>query len=81
MKSRTRVSEIHFYEWSISRWVTSTAHDELDALGRGVYREMIDACYAQGSVTADHLQAYLEEFTFRFNRRTSTSRGLVVASW
>jgi hypothetical protein len=23
------------------------------------------------------LQAYLEEFTFRFNRRTSRSRGLV----
>jgi hypothetical protein len=31
----------------------------------------------QGSVTSDHLKAYLEEFTFRFNRRTSASRGLV----
>lgn len=31
----------------------------------------------QGSVTPDHLQAYLEEFTFRFNRRASASRGLV----
>ena len=31
----------------------------------------------QGSITPDHLQAYLEEFTFRFNRRTSRSRGLV----
>jgi transposase-like protein len=31
----------------------------------------------QGSVTPDHLQSYLEEFTFRFNRRTSASRGLV----
>jgi len=31
----------------------------------------------QGSVTQEHLQAYLEEFTFRFNRRTSRSRGLV----
>ena len=31
----------------------------------------------QGSVTKDHLQSYLEEFTFRFNRRTSRSRGLV----
>jgi len=28
-------------------------------------------------VTPDHLQGYLEEFTFRFNRRTSRSRGLV----
>ncbi|MDA8385187.1 MAG: IS1595 family transposase [Actinomycetota bacterium] len=31
----------------------------------------------QGSVDPVHLQAYLEEFTFRFNRRTSRSRGLV----
>lgn len=31
----------------------------------------------QGSVTPAHLQSYLEEFTFRFNRRTSRSRGLV----
>lgn len=31
----------------------------------------------QGSVGRGHLQSYLEEFTFRFNRRTSRSRGLV----
>lgn len=31
----------------------------------------------QGSVVPDHLQSYLEEFTFRFNRRNSRSRGLV----
>ena len=31
----------------------------------------------QGSVSDEHLQSYLEEFTFRFNRRTSGSRGLV----
>jgi transposase-like protein len=31
----------------------------------------------QGSFDSEHLQAYLEEFTFRFNRRTSRSRGLV----
>ena len=31
----------------------------------------------QGSIMPEHLQAYLEEFTFRFNRRTSKSRGLV----
>jgi len=31
----------------------------------------------QGSVVPDHMQSYLEEFTFRFNRRTSRSRGLV----
>jgi len=31
----------------------------------------------QGSVLSNHLQSYLEGFTFRFNRRTSRSRGLV----
>ena len=31
----------------------------------------------QGSVVPEHLQSYIEEFTFRFNRRTSKSRGLV----
>jgi len=31
----------------------------------------------QGGVQASHLDYYLEEFTFRFNRRTSHSRGLL----
>jgi transposase-like protein len=31
----------------------------------------------QGSVDEAHLQAYLDEFVFRFNRRSSRSRGLV----
>ena len=31
----------------------------------------------QGAVRADHLQTYLDEFVFRFNRRTSVSRGLL----
>ena len=29
----------------------------------------------QGAFSSEHLQSYLEEFTFRFNRRTSSSRG------
>jgi hypothetical protein len=31
----------------------------------------------QGSVVPEHLQSYLEEFTFRFNRRNSKNRGIV----
>ncbi|GAG81267.1 unnamed protein product, partial [marine sediment metagenome] len=31
----------------------------------------------QGSFVSAHLQSYLEEFTFRFNRRTSSSAGLI----
>jgi hypothetical protein len=31
----------------------------------------------QGAVQHSHLDYYLDEFTFRFNRRTSKSRGLL----
>jgi hypothetical protein len=31
----------------------------------------------QGGLTRQHLDAYLDEFTFRFNRRASRNRGLV----
>ncbi len=31
----------------------------------------------QGAISAQHLQYYLDEYTFRFNRRTSRSRGLL----
>ena len=31
----------------------------------------------QGNIGKDHLQDYLNEFVFRFNRRTSRSRGLL----
>ena len=32
-------------------------------------------CTHQGAVSHEHLEYYLDEFTFRFNRRTSTHRG------
>jgi hypothetical protein len=31
----------------------------------------------QASIVPEHLQSYLEEFSFRFIRRTSNARGLV----
>ena len=31
----------------------------------------------QGAVRSDHLQWYLDEFVFRFNRRSAVSRGLL----
>lgn len=30
-----------------------------------------------GAFSNDHLNYYLDEYTFRFNRRSSTSRGLL----
>ncbi len=31
----------------------------------------------QGAVDSAHLPSYLDEFVFRFNRRTSNSRGML----
>ena len=35
----------------------------------------------QGAVAAAHLDYYLDELTFRFNRRTSSSRGWLFQRW
>ena len=50
---RDRVAEIHFYEWRVGAWLSSEAHDRLDATGRGIYRELLDHCYTQGKVPDD----------------------------
>jgi len=34
-----------------------------------------------GAVTHEHLDYYLDEFTFRFNRRRSASRGKLFSAW
>ncbi len=53
-----------------------------DELLPGVHRvfsllKRVLASTYQGAVSPEHLQAYLDEFAFRFNRRTSTQRGLL----
>src|SRR4051794_2680374 len=50
---KDRVPELHFYEWRISAWATSETRDRLDATGRGVYRELLDHCYAKGEFPDD----------------------------
>lgn len=54
------------------------AHEALPAVHRvfALVKRMIEGTY-QGSGSAGHLQEYLDEFVFRFNRRRSKSRGLV----
>lgn len=54
------------------------AHHSLPAVHRlfASVKRMLDGTY-QGSGTAEHLPEYLDEFVFRFNRRNSSSRGLV----
>lgn len=51
--TRQRASEITYYEWSTSRWFGSTTRALLDAKGRGIFREMIDLCFATGGMPKD----------------------------
>lgn len=50
---RDRRVSLHYYEWDVARWSTSQTRDVLDATGRGIYRELLDRCYIQGSIPAD----------------------------
>lgn len=54
------------------------AHISLPAVHRlfALVKRMIEGTY-QGSGSVGHLQEYLDEFVFRFNRRHSAHRGLV----
>ena len=38
---------------------------------------LLDRWWLGGAIDADHLDYYLDEFTFRFNRRRSQARGLL----
>ncbi len=54
------------------------AHEMLPAVHRlfALVKRMIEGTY-QGAGTTAHLQEYLDEFVFRFNRRHSKQRGMV----
>ncbi len=75
-------SDLHKYGYIHQQTVLSDSGDPAHVAMPGVHRiasllkRWILGTH-QGSVTPEHLQSYLEEFTFRFNRRTSRSRGLV----
>ena len=54
------------------------AHELLPAVHRvaSLVKRWIDATH-QGGIQAEHLPAYLDEFTFRFNRRRSRAPGML----
>lgn len=52
-RADSKIPELHYYDWSLTRWFTSDTHDILDATGRGIYRELLDRCYAQGRIPSD----------------------------
>jgi hypothetical protein len=45
--------DVTYYEWSVIRWLASDTRAMLDPAGRGIYREIIDLCYTQGSIPKD----------------------------
>lgn len=75
-------NDVSTFEFEHQRTILSSSDDQVHVSMPGVHRvasllkRWILGTH-QGSVSAEHLQSYLEEFTFRFNRRTSFSRGLV----
>lgn len=53
MRRKQRIPDIHFYEWSVIRWLGSDTRALLDPAGRGIFRELLDLCYTQGSIPRD----------------------------
>jgi len=53
VRRQDRIPEVYFYEWSVNRWRTSETRAILSLAGRGLYRELLDLCYAQGSISSD----------------------------
>ena len=54
------------------------AHVSLPGVHRlfSLTKRVLDGTH-QGSAQPEHLQAYLDEFVFRFDRRTSHKRGML----
>ncbi len=44
---------VHAYQWFISDWMQSEKVASMSLQERGLYRELLDLCYAQGSLSAD----------------------------
>ncbi len=53
MKHQDRPPEVYYYEWSVNRWRASETRALLNSAGRGIYREILDLCYVQGSIPKD----------------------------
>lgn len=75
-------NELKYLEYNHETTVVSHSDDQAHVSMPGVHRiaSLLKRWMLgthQGSFSQDHLQSYLEEYTFRFNRRTSKIRGLV----
>jgi transposase-like protein len=59
-----------------SREIASSTELKLVHLAASLLKRWLLGTH-QGAVSAEHLRYYLDEYTFRFNRRTSTHRGML----
>jgi len=64
------------YEHIIARHTADVGENLLPLVNRvaALLKRWLQGTH-QGAIRASHLDYYLDEFTFRFNRRTSRSRG------
>ena len=75
-------NDLYSFQYKHQRTILTSSDDQAHVSMPGVHRvasllkRWILGTH-QGSVSNEHLQSYLEEFTFRFNRRKSFSRGLL----
>ena len=44
---------IHYYQWFIADWAQSETRMSLNIAERGLYRELLDCCWREGSIPAD----------------------------
>src|SRR6185312_15013477 len=44
---------VHSYPWYISDWISSETRIDFNMEQRGLYRELLDYCYREGSLPAD----------------------------
>lgn len=53
MKISNTVSGIEWYPWYVTRWRSSETRFRLTAAARGIYRELLDQCWIEGSLPCD----------------------------
>lgn len=73
----TTISGVHHEPHNVAA-SGAPAHVSLPGVHRlfALFKRVLEGTY-QGSAQPEHLQSYLDEFIFRFNRRTSHDRGLL----
>ena len=67
--------------WRKHWWLSPLKKTDRGSAGFGCVLSSTPRANHQGAVSRKHLDYYLDEFTFRFNRRRSKSRGKLFSAW